>query len=292
MNETIEIKRDVEDWFYSETTCVDAKYIDEEGKLQYAIHPDYIKAMSTLSEQEKRREYYCDYETEVPGAYFSKELQLMREEKRICNVPVIKDKPVNTYWDFGIGKQAATSIWFNQTVFKEARFPHYYESTGVDIGEYINYLKDWRDKHGVTFGTHWLPHDGGTKSLQTGLTMQERFAQLGIENTDLVPVTADLHRIGIENIRLGLSQSWIDKEGCKRGLECLSAYRKEQNKKSLLWIHVHDWASHGTDAYRTFADWFKDQQPLIEKKGNIVNYEGYTTGLPEEIGTGENWLEG
>ena len=48
---------------------------------------------------------------------------------------------------------------------------------------------------------------------------------------------------------------WFDESKTVRGLECLQNYRRELNEKlgEFRSNPVHDWASHGADAFRYLA---------------------------------------
>ena len=48
---------------------------------------------------------------------------------------------------------------------------------------------------------------------------------------------------------------WFDETKTQRGLECLQNYRRDLNEKlgEFRATPVHDWASHGADAFRYLA---------------------------------------
>jgi phage terminase large subunit len=48
---------------------------------------------------------------------------------------------------------------------------------------------------------------------------------------------------------------WFDETKTARGLECLQNYRRDLNEKlgEFRPTPVHDWASHGADAFRYLA---------------------------------------
>jgi hypothetical protein len=65
-----------------------------------------------------------------------------------------------------------------------------------------------------------------------------------------------------------LDATWIDAERCARGIEALKQYRREYDDKLKDWKlnPLHDWASHGADALRTFAVGYEDQSKPIDFK--------------------------
>jgi hypothetical protein len=60
---------------------------------------------------------------------------------------------------------------------------------------------------------------------------------------------------GINATRRYIDRCWFDKDKCKRGLETLTQYRREYDEKlrSFRVSPLHDWTSHGADAFRTRA---------------------------------------
>ena len=67
-----------------------------------------------------------------------------------------------------------------------------------------------------------------------------------------------------------LAQCWFDKEKCFDGINGLENYRAEYDdkKKKLGNKPVHDWSSHPSDAFRTFA--VSDTRRLVEMPKGIV----------------------
>jgi hypothetical protein len=63
---------------------------------------------------------------------------------------------------------------------------------------------------------------------------------------------------GINAGRRMLGQSLIDPLRCERGLKCLRNYRKEwdEDRATFRDRPFHNWASHGADSLRNFAQGF------------------------------------
>ena len=59
---------------------------------------------------------------------------------------------------------------------------------------------------------------------------------------------------GIQAVRRLLPRCWFDKD-TKAGLDALRNYRREFNEKQNVYYDkpLHDWASHGADAFRYLA---------------------------------------
>jgi hypothetical protein len=132
----------------------------------------------------------------------------------------------------------------------EARCIDYYEASGEALGHYVNVLKS----KPYTYGRHVLPHDVRVVDLSepTGRSRLEILSALGVQ-ADVLPNSS--LEDGIEASRLFLKRCWFDEKNTKLGVECLQNYRREENTRTgeLKPIPVHDWASHGADAFRTAA---------------------------------------
>jgi len=227
-----------------------------------------------MSEEEYERELECSFVSGARGAYYAKQLRKAENEGRICNVPYDTAQEVYTFWDLGIDD--STSIWFCQTVGKEIRFIDYYENTGEGMVHYAKILKE----KGYNYGDHYFPHDAASKSIQTGLTTKNYAENLGIKPISIVQRAKDKQAVlaGIEAGRNIISQCWFDKHKCSRGLSALESYQAEWNeqKKKLSDGPLHDWTSHGSDAFRTFAVGYapKKAVKLASEYYNELNYSG------------------
>ena len=74
---------------------------------------------------------------------------------------------------------------------------------------------------------------------------------------------------GIEASRNILNRCWFDKNKCEKGLSALRSYHKEWDEEHQVFKlkPLHDWSSHGADAFRTLAVGFKEvvksQQAIV-----------------------------
>lgn len=214
-----------------------------------------------LSEEEAHafvdQEYYCSFESPVVGSYFGAAMRRAKEEGRICRVPHESRLPVLTYWDLGVDD--SMSIWFIQLLGREIRCIDYYESSGEGFAHYAKVLKGnaegfERMKYYDYGKKHYAPHDIMVRNMgEDAQTRQEIAKSLGIdfEATKRVAHKED----GIEAIRSILSRCYFDESKCKRGIDALKGYRKKWNDKMMVYENepVHDWTSHGTDAFQTLA---------------------------------------
>ena len=181
------------------------------------------------------------------GAIFGDDISRAREQGRLCRVPYDPMLPVDTDWDLGSGD--ATAIWFSQqTRSGEIRLIDYYENSGEGLPHYAQVLRD----RGYAYGTHWAPHDIEVKELGSGRSRVETAAALGIRFRVVPKLSLE---DGIHAARVLFPRCWFDSEHCEKGIEALQNYRRDYNTRIQEFTDrpVHDWASHGADAFRYLA---------------------------------------
>lgn len=204
------------------------------------------EARATMSEEEYNQEYECSFTAALIGAYYGKYIEDIEKKGRIKNVPHDPAVGVETYWDLGISD--TTAIWFIQKVGKEVHVIDYLEEAGRGLEWYAKTLKALP----YVYDEHFIPHDGAARELGTGRTRQETLLEYGIRTT-IVP----RHQIadGINAVRLALPHCWFDKVKCAKGLAALKNYQRKWDSKNKIFEDkpLHDWASHGSDAFRMFG---------------------------------------
>jgi phage terminase large subunit len=107
---------------------------------------------------------------------------------------------------------------------------------------------------GYAYGTHWAPHDIQVRELGTGRSRLE--AAIASAFTSRSRPRVESLEDGIHAARMLFPRCWFDRERCEVGLEALQHY----HWKPVVSQHptgkplpVHDWASHGADAFRGLA---------------------------------------
>ena len=217
----------------SETSILDQEELDE--------------ARRTMGDDRYEQEFECSFEAAIQGAFYAKEMKEATEDGRISNVPYDRAASVITAWDLGIGD--STAIWFAQFVGQEIRIIDYYENSGVGLDHYAKVLLD-KEYH---YEQHILPHDVQVKELGTGKSRLETLDALGIRNIEIAPKLAV--EDGIQSARTMIPKCWFDADNCTRGIEALRQYRRDFDEKLKTWRGrpLHDWTSHGADAFRYLA---------------------------------------
>lgn len=183
----------------------------------------------------------------VEGAIYGHEVAALG--KRVCNVPYDPMLKVHAVWDLGWNDK--TSIIMVQRHLSEVRIIDYIEDSFRTLADYASDLKN----KPYNWGTDWLPHDGTTKSIQTGVSPEDILKKLG-RRVSIVP-KLDVE-MGIKRARLVFPRCYFDKEKTVRLRECLKRYRRAiPVNTGEPAAPLHDEFSHGADAFRylcTIAD--------------------------------------
>ena len=211
------------------------------------------EARRTMGDDRYEQEFECSFEAAIQGAFYAKEMKEATEDGRITRVPYDRAASVITAWDLGIGD--STAIWFAQFVGQEIRIIDYYENSGVGLDHYAKVLLD-KEYH---YEQHILPHDVQVKELGTGKSRLETLDALGIRNIEIAPKLAV--EDGIQAARTMIPKCWFDADNCTRGIEALRQYRRDFDEKLKTWRGrpLHDWTSHGADAFRYLAVGYRSQ---------------------------------
>lgn len=214
------------------------------------------------------------FEQAIEGAIYGEQMTWLRENGRLGVLDVDINYPVDTIWDFGTGRTNA--IWFKQTIGVQHRW--FYYLSGESVEEGMKGLRFWwdriekhRHRYGYSWGTHILPHDADAEILGEVPTTKHRILEgLGMGSGEggtivVVPRIATIDQ-GIEITRTALhGNHWFDKRkpddakgedmGAGHGIACLDGYQYEWDDKRGVWSKtpLHNWASHGADAWRQWA---------------------------------------
>lgn len=203
-------------------------------------------AKREMGDDKYAQEFECSFDAAVEGSYYGKMINELEAEHKFADIK--RDSLAKTYtaWDLGIGD--STAIWVAQVVGKEIRLMDYIENHGVGLEWYVDELRNrnWLD------ATHLLPHDVQAKELGTGKSRQELLQDLGLDVT-VVPRLSI--QDGIQAVRRILPDCWFNVPDVKQGIDCLRNYRREYDEKRSVFYDrpLHDWASHGSDAFRYLA---------------------------------------
>jgi hypothetical protein len=203
-------------------------------------------ARAEMGDDKYQQEFECSFHAAVEGSYYGKLMNDLEEKGRM--VEVTRDDLCQTFtaWDLGMGD--STSIWVAQMTGQEVRIMDYVENHGQGLDWYVNWIKD----NNWTNASHKLPHDVSVRELGTGKSRLEMLQNAGL-NVDVLPrLSVD---DGIQSVRRLLPRCWFNMPRVRQGVDCLRNYRREYDEKRNVFYEkpLHDWASHGSDAFRYLA---------------------------------------
>jgi phage terminase large subunit len=244
--------REDEDWFTFRMPA-DQSPVFTEQELETELREYQIEFGKDDGESRYRQEYLCDFNVAVVGSYYGALLTEAEEEGRIGEINHMADLKVDTWWDLGISD--STSIWFVQQSFGKVAVIDYYEVSGMGPDHWAAVLAEKREERKFVYGKHYFPHDGASRhpTPNGAMRVDEMMRQLGV-TVEIVPRGSNVLD-GITRTRQVIPSCWFDRKHCARGIEALRQYRKEWDDQGRTFRPrpLHDWASHGADAFRTGA---------------------------------------
>jgi hypothetical protein len=224
-------------------------------------------ARKEMGDDKYNQEFECSFNAAVEGSYYGKLLNDLEEKGRMCHID--RDDLCQTYvaWDLGMGD--STALWVCQATGQEKRIMDYVENHGQGLDWYVNWLKEnnWHKAEQL------LPHDVEVRELGTGKSRLEVLREAGLDVRVLPRLSVD---DGIQAVRRMLPTCWFNMPQVKQGLDCLRNYRREYDEKRNVFYDkpLHDWASHGSDAFRYLALGMEQtttwSQPIAVKTSWIV----------------------
>jgi hypothetical protein len=216
------------------------------SETQIIDEQELLDARKEMGDDKYNQEFECSFNAAVEGSYYGKLINDLEEKGRMCEIT--RDDLCQTYvaWDLGMGD--STALWVAQNAGQETRLLDYVENHGQGLDWYVNWLKD----------NHWetaeqlLPHDVEVRELGTGKSRLEVLREAGLNVKVLPRLSVD---DGIQSVRRLLPKCWFNMPKVKQGLDCVRNYRREYDEKRNVFYDkpLHDWASHGSDAFRYLA---------------------------------------
>jgi phage terminase large subunit len=236
-------------------------------KINWNDNPWFPDVLNTERLERKERDpdgYQNIWEgackTTMEGAIYAKELRQAQDCERIRTVNYDAARQVHVFFDLGWADN--TSLWFAQTVGTEIRLIDYYSASQQPLPHYLGVLQS----KPYIYGTMWLPHDARAKTLATGRSVEELMIAAG-KQVRIVP-NLSLHD-GINAARTIFNRCYFDEKKCSEGLQALRHYRYDvdPDSKQLSGRPLHDWSSHGADAFRYMAVSIQEDSPAASARG-------------------------
>lgn len=223
------------------------KLLEFKASQTQIVNQDELNAAKReMGEEKYEQEFECSFSAAVEGSYYGKQVNELESKGQVCNIT--RDDLCKTYvaWDLGMGD--STSIWVAQTVGQEVRLLDYMENHGQGLDWYVRELTS----RGWHKAPQLLPHDVQVRELGTGRSRLEVLQDAGLDCTVVPRLGVD---DGIQAVRRLLPRCWFDAKATKQGLDCIRNYRREFDEKRQVFYDkpLHDWSSHGADAFRYLA---------------------------------------
>lgn len=245
-----EFAKDHPKWFVQTLTAHDTGVFSDQELDEIRI--DIVRRFESDGRSEEEalayfeQEYMCSFKSPVIGSYYGSAIRKAEKENRITSVPCEGGILVDTYWDLGMDD--SMTIWFVQEVGREHHVIDYYENSGEGLAHYASVLKQKE----YEYGTHNAPFDIAVRELATGKSRMEAAKAMGISFRAMPQLPRD---DGIDAARSLMSSCWWDGTKCNRGIQALKNYKKDWDEKNKVFRNnpKHDWASHGSDAFRGYA---------------------------------------
>lgn len=215
--------------------------------------------------------YLGQFDTTFQGHYYAQLVQKARDDGRICEAPRKAGVDIVLAWDLGL--RDATAIWVAQVVGLQPRIIDYYENHLEDLEHYVQWVKDNDYAKGAIF----LPHDSKHERLGMKGSIKSQLREMGLLNLKDTPnVSIDSGMSAAKNL---LKECYFDKDKCKNGLSALSHYHAKYDEIKKTFTEVHDWSSHGSDAFRYLALALNtNQRVVVEKKPDYRDHRGSWMG--------------
>lgn len=217
------------------------------------------KAWYAVKEQimgeDMRREYPATpdeaFEGSAEGAFYTKEMALVRRSGQITNLPYDRAFPVSTYWDLGKSR-SMMSIIFYQKINNKHHIIDYHESHSAGWDFYASLL----NSKGYVYEKHIFPHDGDTRIVGREITTNRQMAeQVGIRPIKIIPQTKSVWEDIRNYCKPTLPTIWFDESKASVLINHLDCYTRRWDRVNGMWLNdaQPNEASHGADSFRTLV---------------------------------------
>ncbi len=246
--------------------------------------PNYLKYLESLKESD-----YELYESwrlgnwkgfGVEGAYYRDQILKAEQDGRITDVPYDESLDVYTWNDLGVADSFC--IGYFQVHGKEWRMIDYDEFEGENLSSAIQRMrsKGYNYAPDGQFAPHDIEvRDLSAESVDLSATASSRWEIAKSKGVTYQIVPKMSVQDGINAVRLGFSQLWIDRTKCAEFLKRLRRYHKEFDEKRGVYKNnpVHDQNSHAGDMLRGWAV-SKDSVTMIQTPSFTIHkptWSGY-----------------
>ena len=220
----------------------------------------------------------CSFDAAIPGAFYADSLDRLQLQGQIVEFDHDPAQSVFTAWD--LGRTDDTAIWFYQFRGREIDIIDYWAKSGCEISHpehpessLVHVLLDKAKQFGYRYAQHWLPHDARPRKLGMGgksILQQFHDARLVHPTLGSFAIVPKLDvQEGIQAARKTFQYVRFHQTRCALGLQALRHYHRtwDAEKKMYQDHPVHDWSSHGADAWRYLSLSWRPAKARIPESG-------------------------
>lgn len=224
--------------------------LDENGN-RYITDQDIQNAINDgLSPGKIKQEFFCEPLLDTDTLYFAHEMKLIEEEGRLRDETLIPKRPM--YFAADLGLDTTAIIGFQVNNVGHPIISYYYENVNKTLDFYWNEVSSYVNKKGLAMATWFLPHDGAKRNLTDKNNPLNVIKSFGARVHHLQRPTKLGLNSSIENAKIILRNTVINRKECSRLIEALSSYGRKFNQETKTYdlYPRHDWASHPSDAFQ------------------------------------------
>lgn len=238
------------DW-YCRVDSVES-LVDEQGKRYVTDEMIEDDRRSGMPEFMIQQEYYSIVQLNQESLYFANELNVVYKEKRIISDLVLPNKRIYMHMDIGWNDKCAV-ILEQLEQHGKPNIVSYTEDNNKRFEYYVRWAEMFCVKHGLVLSKIFAPHDGQKHDFNTGKNTVDFGRDLGYEVL-IVPKPSSKFN-AIQSMRRMIYQCRFNKGETDRLIDCMSNYAKEFDIKNGVYKDepLHNWASHGVDAFQTMT---------------------------------------
>lgn len=253
-------------------------YILPASKSDIYTQEEFQGIRNETEEEEWQQEYECNPDAAVKGTYYAKLISLLQASGQIYDDAAEwnPDLPVGIFSDLGFTD--STALWFFQRRPGGYALIDYEESHSQGLDHYVGLIANKPYKYDSFF----VPHDAKARSLATKRSTIEQLQDYDAEGRfahwdnstgsilRLSPRLAVQH--GIDAVRSILPDCYFSAK-TEAGVEALRAYSRRFDDITKAYSNepLHNWASHGADAFRYFALGVRDFRPAKSENEIPIN---------------------
>lgn len=201
---------------------------------------------------------------QAEGAVYGEQMAELRAAGRVKEFASDGHAPLFTFWDLGMSD--FTAIWLLQLVGRDVLALNYRTGWMETMASYAVTCHEWQQRYKLPIIRHYVPHDAGAHKSMDGKTSLDLMRECGLTNIVTVPRTPD-KSVGIKHLRSLLPRFAFHAIDCDvekmvgdrrmpSGLGAMEGYRYAPTPAggAVKLEPVHDEASNGADALRTFSE--------------------------------------